>query len=623
MAIVTVKGKNLEYAFIFGQRIVKCCGLAVFSALLYACGGGGGSSPGGTPMPTPIPSSSPSPTVTPTPTPFISGNNLDLLWMEPNSGLIRLSGSAGLGAFGVPVAGGHDVNGDGFADFAMASMLADPQARFDAGQVDLVLGSGAITQSIDSGVFPQGGNIVRIIGDGVREMAGSEIWMDDVNGDGLGDLLVARQNYSSSDRIGNGALSIIFGSTILSTLAAEGGVIDLRDPPDSIRILTLVGESALDRLGIWVRAGDIDGDGIADIAVGADQSDLQGTNSGVVYVVRGGEHLHVTQTQDLADLSTSPLDAHIAVVRPPPGAINFHFGATLNIGDLDNNGRAELLVGATINRAGASLRADGAPSGSAQGRGGAPRGRLYIVWDDNFPADWRGLDLVANGDLTGSLTELGGTDQANFSNRSFGEEILGGEDYDGDGEADLFVGDITGLASGRVDAGLGFVFFSAEGLKNLQTDIAGLPITQRMSVIYGPEAGTISSDTALHGDFDGDGIVDLVVASPHATALGRDSSGALHVLWGQSSWPEIIDLADQNQPSQEVFSLSNIWGAHGSAPGDTGDTLGYSAAAGDIDNDGRVDLIVNEMVGNGVAASSVDVGNLLVISGAVVSQAKP
>lgn len=619
MAIVTTtfKGKGLTRSPMLGRRIAKYCGLLVFSILLYACGGSGGGRPVATPTATPTV------TVVPTPTPFISGNDLDLLWMEADSGLIRLSGSTGLGSFGVPVAGGFDTNGDGFGDFAMASMLADPEVRFDAGQIDLVLGDGAISSPIDSGLFPQGNNIVRIIGDGVREMAGSEIWMDDVNGDGLGDLLVARQNYSSSGRVGNGALSIIFGSTNLSTLAAEGRVIDLRDPPDDISIFTLEGESALDRLGIWMRAGDIDGDGIADIAVGADQSDLQGTNSGVVYVVRGGEHLNVSHTQDLADLGTSSLDTHVALVRPPSGAVNFHFGATLNIGDLDDNGRAELLVGATLNRAGASVNANGAPAGSAQGSGGAPRGRLYIVWDDNFPADWSGVDLIVGENLSGSVTDLSGSDQAGFSNRFFGEEILAGKDYDGDGDADLFVGDITGLAPGRVDAGLGFVFFSAEALKNLQTDIAGLPSTQRMTVIYGSEAGAISSDTALHGDFDGDGLDDLVVASPHAAALGRASSGALHVLWGQSSWPEIIDLEDQNQPSAVVFGLSNIWGAHGSAAGDSGDTLGYSAAAGDVDNDGRVDLIVNEMVGNGVAASSVDVGNLLVISGAAVSQAKP
>jgi len=56
-------------------------------------------------------------------------------------------------------------------------------------------------------------------------------------------------------------------------------------------------------------------------------------------------------------------------------------------------------------------------------------------------------------------------------------------------------------------------------------------------------------------------------------------------------------------------------GANGAAPGDAGDTLSYSAASGDVDGDGRIDLITNEMVGNGIAGQ-VDVGNLIVLSGA-------
>jgi hypothetical protein len=56
-----------------------------------------------------------------------------------------------------------------------------------------------------------------------------------------------------------------------------------------------------------------------------------------------------------------------------------------------------------------------------------------------------------------------------------------------------------------------------------------------------------------------------------------------------------------------------VLGARGSFGVDRGDTLCYSAATGDLDADGRTDLIANEMVGNGVAADAVNVGNLVVI----------
>lgn len=52
---------------------------------------------------------------------------------------------------------------------------------------------------------------------------------------------------------------------------------------------------------------------------------------------------------------------------------------------------------------------------------------------------------------------------------------------------------------------------------------------------------------------------------------------------------------------------------------DAGDTLCYSAAAGDVDGDGSHDLITNEMVGNGSGPAAVDVGNLVVFSGAFIT----
>jgi hypothetical protein len=48
----------------------------------------------------------------------------------------------------------------------------------------------------------------------VHEIAGSEIWMEGVNGDGLGGLLIGRQNYTKGDRTGEGALTITFDHPI-------------------------------------------------------------------------------------------------------------------------------------------------------------------------------------------------------------------------------------------------------------------------------------------------------------------------------------------------------------------------------------------------------------------------
>lgn len=553
--------------------------------------------------------------------------SLDLAEISTDAGLLRLQGSVGNGEFGVPVAGGLDINGDGFKDFAMASMLASPSSRRAAGQVALVLGDGAINGTLDTGV--DNPRILTIIGDGNNENAGSEIWMGDVTGDGLGDLLIARQNYRASapDRVGAGALSILIGSNELSELARDNQDIDLRQsPPEGVNIITIVGRNALDRLGIWMRTGDITGDGIDDILVGADQADSnEENNSGAVYLIRGGSHLNTAVEIDLNNINDTVLSGHVSLIEPPIGSSGYHLGATVNIADLDANGRSEALLSATINRAGASLLAEGAPAGSAEASGGHPGGLMYIVWDDNFPeGPWPTDSRISLGEATpGSVSRISGGAVANsYTNRFFGEELIGGKDYNGDGNSDLFIGDISGNVASRSSAGLGHIIFNASQLKNLSFDISSPPQGIESTVIFGPEAGAISSDTAAHGDFDNDGIDDLALASPHANPLNRASAGSVHILWGQAIWPATIDLSPLGQQNLTSFIVTDIHGANGTRGNDKGDTLAYSAAAGDIDDDGLTDLIINEMVGNGATDAAIDVGNLIIVSGETIRQEK-
>ncbi|MEO1369503.1 MAG: hypothetical protein AAFX50_20175, partial [Acidobacteriota bacterium] len=296
-------------------------------------------------------------------------------------------------------------------------------------------------------------------------------------------------------------------------------------------------------------------------------------------------------------------------------------GGTCQVADLDDNGRAEVLMAATINRAGAGLapQTGGQCIGtiSTQGSGGSPRGTLYIAWDDNFPAgawpDGYTFDISAS---PGSRSVIDGE----ALNESFGEEILGGADLDADGSVDLFVGDLVAdgtAAQNRPISGLGHILFDAATLKDQVFDLDAPPAGLAVTRILGPDNGAIAADTAADGDFDGDGRTDIAIASPHADPGDRDSAGAVHILYGQAvAWPALIDLAAVPPPA--ALRTAEIWGARGTDDdvfGDSGDTLGYSAAAGDLDGDGRTDLIINEMEGNGLQPGTLDVGNLVLISG--------
>jgi hypothetical protein len=141
-----------------------------------------------------------------------------------------------------------------------------------------------------------------------------------------------------------------------------------------------------------------------------------------------------------------------------------------------------------------------------------------------------------------------------------------------------------------------------------------LPITTFVGAI----ASEIAADTAIDGDFDGDGRADLAFSSPHAYPLGRVEAGVMHVFFGRSgAWPAFVDLADGALPPPSSLRVTQVLGAQGAVNFDRGDTLAYSAAAGDLDGDGKTDLILNEMLGNGPLID--DAGNLIVVSGALLA----
>lgn len=524
----------------------------------------------------------------------------------------------------MPIAGGFDCDGDGFRDATMASMRADVPGFSSAGIVYLLFGDGTISGTYDSAVTQAG--LLKVHGGGTQENAGSEVWMDDVTGDGLGDLLIARQNHTPDPgRIGAGALTIAIGGQPLRDHAATLTPLNLASPPAPVTLITFVGANALDRLGIWMRTGDVTGDGINDIVVGADQEDSNGeTNSGAAYVIRGGAHLASTQTIDLASFGSTALAGHIARVGPPAGSTGHHLGATNQIADLDGDGSAEVLLAATLNRAGAVLPAAGAPPGSAEGSGGSPDGTVYIAWADNFTGNPWTAGLTFDLDAApGTITTIDGA----TDNVSFGEELLGGLDYDGDGNADLFVGDLVGdgtPASNRPVSGIGHVLYDAASLKGLTFDMDTPPPGLVTVKFLGPAPGDIAADTAMHGDFDADGRDDLAFSSPHGSPLGRPDAGIIHVFFGQTgAWPATIDLQAGALPPPSQIRITEVYGANGTVGFDSGDILSYSGTAADMDGDGKTDILTNEMLGNGVLPAAEDTGNLVILSGELLAQTPP
>lgn len=546
---------------------------------------------------------------------------IDLLQVDPETDAFeRIYGSVGDGTFGVPVAGPGDCDGDGLPDSAFAAFLGDPFGRLRAGEIYLIFGHGAVSGRVDTAGFEP--TVLKIAGAQAGETAGSEIWLDDVTGDGIADLIIGRQSFTTSlGLLGAGALSVVKGGPELRQHAATLQYLDLDSIPASLTVTTITGEHPLDRFGIWMRTGDVTGDGVRDIVVAADQESTdRGRHSGVGYLVRGGVHLASGGEIDLGVLEGTPLAGQIARVLPPAGSNEYHLGATCQIADLDGNGRGEVLLAAALNRAGATFEPIGA-SQPSHPVGGSTTGTLYIAWDDNFGSGpWPdGLTVDLGAPLGARSILRGGT-----VNRKFGEEIIGGLDYNNDGLPDLFVGDLTGDASAagdRPNSGVGHLLLNAPALKGINTDVGSLPPEIASTVFAGPTSGSIAADTTVHGDFDDDGIADIAFSAPHASPAGRLSAGIVYIFHGQSEpWPALIDLRDTSGVTG--VRLTEIWGALGRRGGDDGDVLAYSASAGDLDFDGRHDLLINEMTGNGLLPGTEDVGNMVVL-GAELLGAKP
>jgi hypothetical protein len=241
--------------------------------------------------------------------------------------------------------------------------------------------------------------------------------------------------------------------------------------------------------------GDLDGDGIDDLAVGAPGDDDGGTDRGAVYVLFLDIDGSVARHQKISDTRgrfTGTLD----------DLDNFGSSVTA-LGDLDGDGIEDLVVGAPFDD-------DGAPDDA--------RGAVWVLF---LRADGtvRAHQKISNtqGGFTGEL------DNSDW----FGTSVVSVGDLDGDGIIDLAVGawsdDDGALSSGAV-----WVLF-------LQGD-GTVKAHQKISETLGGFTGGLDggdgfgSSVATAGDLDGDGVRDLLVGASWDDSDADLECGALWLL---------------------------------------------------------------------------------------------
>jgi Ca2+-binding RTX toxin-like protein len=201
--------------------------------------------------------------------------NLNLSDLDGTNGF-KLTGEAALDNAGEAVSSAGDINGDGYSDIVIGADRAN--STFGATYVVFGKADGFAANFSLAGL--DGSNGFKISGQGINEFSGRRVApAGDVNGDGFDDLIIGATGGDYS-----GVSFVVFGKA--GGFAANLDLSSL----DGSTGFKIVGVAAGDRSGYSATAGgDINGDGLDDLLIGAPAADPNGSESGAAYVIFGIE----------------------------------------------------------------------------------------------------------------------------------------------------------------------------------------------------------------------------------------------------------------------------------------------------------------------------------------------
>lgn len=454
-----------------------------------------------------------------------------------------------------------DINGDGIADLIIgAPSAAGPENRREnAGEVYVIFGPPPASLDL-ARTKPN----VTIIGADEGDNLGTAVASGDVDGDGYDDLIIAAPSADSwrSERKDAGEVYIIFGG------AGLPDTIDLADT--KAEFVTVFGADASDNLGLGLACGDINDDGLDDVIIGAPAASGLGNSrggAGEVYVIFGGF--------GFSGIDLALTRADMTVFGDDVGD---HLGLALATGDINADGIADLIMGAS------------AGDGSGNSRDNA--GEVYVLFGGPNPPS--SLDLASK---SADMTIFG----AGVGDR-LGIAIASG-DTNGDGIADLVIGAFAGDGpnNGRPSAGNVYLLFGSPNPK----PVIDLALTDADVTIFGPDTGDNLGVSVAVGDVDYDGKDDMLLGAPGGDGPRneRRNAGEAYLVFGSAIPPKVIDLANT------TADFSTILGA------DEGDSLGIAVAIGNLDSDGLADLIVEAVNGDGPDNRKFNSGEVYVVLG--------
>ncbi len=459
--------------------------------------------------------------------------------------------------FGRTVARG-DFNGDGYVDLAIGVPREDIGSIVNAGAFNVLYSTPGGLSTVGTQLWHQ--NSAGVLGAAeAGDLFGAALAAGDFNNDGYDDLAIGVPGESIGSVAGAGAANVMFGSA--SGLTASGDQLWHQNTSGIVGVA-----ETNDHFGYALAAGDFNGDGRDDLAIGVPDEDIGSINSGGAVNVLPGTASGLTAAGDqLWHQNSAGIGSFVEA--------GDRFGAALAVGDFNNNGRDDLAIGVPDEDIG-SINSGGAVNvlpGTASGLTGT--GSTF--WHQNTP----------------SVIGMAET------NDHFGYALAAG-DFNGDGRDDLAIGvpdeDIGSINSGGA---VNVLPGTASGLT-----AAGDQLWHQNSAGIGSfvEAGDRFGAALAVGDFNNNGRDDLAVGVPDEDIGSINSGGAVNVLPGTAS-----GLTG----SGSQFWQQNTSGILGTA--EAGDWFGAALAAGDFNGDGRDDLAIGVpgesigTIGNGGAAHAL------------------
>jgi len=436
---------------------------------------------------------------------------------------VTLAGTSGANLFGSRVAAAGDIDGDGLGDILVAAPGSNTLggSAYPAGRTLVFTGAQlSIPRTEPLGIDDA---FAVLEGEEPRDFSGTSVaGVGDVDGDGRDDIVIGA--FGNGSPIANaGKVYLVLGSSI-----SGGGTFDLGNASTSSYMWE--GEMQDDALGKSVAAaGDVDGDNLDDFLIGAPYASPNGTQSGRAYLVLGSS---------LGSTGLFPAST-IAYKFDGEGAGQWAATALAGAGDIDGDGRSDILIGAPL--------ADGQASGA---------GRAYL---------WKGSQLSSPG--TYSLDSAAIIFEGTVDSEQLGEVLGFSDDLSGDGRSEVLVGTLRSAGGSSATAGDGSLSLFLSSQLSGSSTIASTTAAHSFD-------GAIPGPSGQSSDVDGDGLADLLLGYPE---LGDGGSARLFLG---------AELGASGSHSEGDADLS--WAGLADAG-----AAGYSCAgAGDINGDGKDDLLV-------------------------------